>query len=95
MMNEYHARMNATRAQEIEQRLTAAFSPTRLEIIDESHKHAGHAGATSGGGGGHFIVTISSPSFDGVPLVKQHRMIYAALDDMMNSDIHALKINVV
>lgn len=92
MPNEYHARMPETRIHEIEKRLTDAFSPTRLEIIDESHKHAGHAGAASGGG--HFIVTIASPSFNGLPMVKQHRMVFAALDDMMESEIHALKINI-
>lgn len=70
--------------------LTAAFSPAELEIVDESHLHAGHAGARSGKG--HFRVSISSAAFAGKSLLEQHRMVYAALDDMMQTDIHALSV---
>jgi BolA protein len=75
----------------IEEKLTAALAPTHLEIIDESHKHAGHAGARAGGG--HFKVTIVSPQFTGKTLMQRHRMVYAAVDELMNSAIHALSIN--
>lgn len=77
------------RIQMIRQRLEAAFSPVSLEIIDESHKHAGHAGAR---GGGHFIVHIVSDAFAGKSTLQRHRMVYDAADDLMNSEIHALSI---
>lgn len=72
------------------QLLTAALSPTELEIIDESHLHAGHAGARSGRG--HYALRIRSAAFDGKNPVQCHRMVYAALGDMMQTDIHALSI---
>ncbi|MEN8216681.1 MAG: BolA family protein [Pseudomonadota bacterium] len=75
----------------IKEKLTAALAPTHLEIIDESQKHAGHAGARAGGG--HFKVTIVSPQFTGKTLMQRHRMVYAAVDELMNSAIHALSIN--
>ena len=68
-----------------------AFSPSQLEVIDESHKHAGHAGARSGGG--HFVVNIVSNAFEGKNSIERHRMIYQALGDAMKSEIHALSIN--
>ncbi len=78
------------RVDNIRQRLTAAFAPTTLEIVDDSAKHAGHAGARSGGG--HFAVDIVSAAFAGKPLLQRHRMVYDALGDMMQSEIHALSI---
>lgn len=74
----------------IRQRLTAALSPEQLDIVDESHLHAGHPGARSGGG--HFVVTIVSDAFEGANPLKRHRMVYDALNDIMNTEIHALSI---
>mgnify|MGYP001814502400 FL=1 len=74
----------------IHQRLTRALNPVKLEIVDESAKHAGHAGAASGGG--HFIVTIVSTAFENKSLIQRHRLVYDAVDDIMHSEIHALSI---
>ena len=67
----------------------AALAPLRLEIADDSAKHAGHAGA---GGGGHFRLTIVSPRFSGCGTMQRHRLIYEALGPMMRGEIHALSI---
>jgi len=74
---------------QIRARLEAAFAPTALEIIDEGHKHAGHAGE----GKGHFHVRIVSAAFAGQPPLKRHRTIYAALEGLMDNGIHALSID--
>jgi BolA protein len=74
---------------EIRARLVAAFSPSELEVVDEGHLHAGHTGE----GKGHFHVRIVSAAFTGVLPIRRHRMIYAALDDLMNRGIHALSID--
>lgn len=71
--------------------LLGALNPVSLDIIDESHKHAGHAGARDGGG--HFVVNIVSQQFVGKNIVARHRMIYSTLGAMMKGDIHALTIN--
>lgn len=81
--------MTAERIAMIRERLTEAFSPQALNIIDESAKHAGHASA---GGAGHFVVEIVSDAFAGNSLIQRHRQVYAALDDIMHSEIHALSI---
>lgn len=78
------------RQQRIEQRLRTALAPEALEIVDESHLHAGHEGAKSGGG--HYAVTIVSPRFKGLDMLKRHRLVYEALGDMMLRDIHALSV---
>jgi BolA protein len=70
--------------------LLAALDPTTLEIIDESHKHAGHAGARDGGG--HYLLNIVSDQFSGKNTVARHRMIYSALGELMKREIHALTI---
>lgn len=70
--------------------LTDAFAPTALDVIDDSHKHEGHAGH-DGKGESHFRIKIASKAFDGVSRVQSHQMIYAALGDIMPS-IHALQI---
>ena len=80
----------SARTDMIRERLTAAFTPEQLDIIDESHLHAGHAGARSGGG--HFAVTIVSAAFAGHNLLARHRLVYDALGDAMQTDIHALSI---
>lgn len=73
-------------------KLTAALAPTRLTIVDESHKHAGHAG-NPGGGETHFKVDIVSPVFEAHPsLVARHRAVYAALGDDFRAGLHALAI---
>ena len=87
----------------IETRLREQFSPSAITVLDESHEHAGHAGAV--GGGQHFAVTMIAPAFTGLTLVKRHQLVYAALHDLMQdkpaiaSDlrqnlgyIHALKL---
>ncbi|MGH8462271.1 MAG: BolA family protein [Stenotrophobium sp.] len=79
-----------SREEKIRAALTTAFAPLQLEIINESHLHAGHAGAA--GGHGHYQVRIISAAFDGQPLLARHRMVYAALGALMNTDIHAVAI---
>ncbi|MBI2398206.1 MAG: BolA family transcriptional regulator [Xanthomonadales bacterium] len=78
------------RVAEIRRRLEAAFRPVALDVIDDSHKHAGHEGARDGRG--HFRVQISAEAFRGRPPLAQHRAIYAALGELMTTDIHALAI---
>ncbi len=82
--------MTAARVQLIDQRLRAALEPLELEIGDDSAAHAGHAGAR--GGGGHFQVFIVSTAFAGKSRLARHRLVYAALADLMENDIHALGI---
>jgi len=73
---------------ELERRLRERFDPTRLDIRDDSEKHAGHAGATSGGG--HFRVTIVSAAFEGMSLLEQHRAVHDAVADLFGDRVHAL-----
>jgi BolA family transcriptional regulator, general stress-responsive regulator len=75
----------------IEQLLVDAFAPQDMLVKDQSHLHAGHAGAKEGKG--HFDVTIVSEKFDGVNRIGRHRLVYDALGAFMESDIHALRIN--
>ena len=82
---------NAQRMARMRERLQAAFSPDVLEVIDDSHKHVGHAGARDGRG--HFSVEIRSEAFAGLSSLTRHRAVYAALGDMMTTDIHALSIH--
>jgi BolA protein len=80
-----------TTADRIRRKLTEAFHPDALEVVDESHLHKGHAGARSGGES-HFRVRITAEAFGGAPRVAAHRMIYAALGDEIAAGIHALAI---
>lgn len=82
---------HSAREARIRATLEAAFAPTLLELSDDSHRHAGHAGARDGRG--HFSVRIRSPDFAGMTMLARHRAIYAALGDMMQTDIHALAID--
>jgi len=82
--------MTAKRCQQIEKLLSAAFTPTSLLVKDQSHLHAGHAGAQDGKG--HFAVDIVSAAFTGISRIERHRRIFDALGAMMETDIHALKI---
>lgn len=79
-----------TRTEAIRAALEAALAPDVLEIVDESHKHVGHAGARDGRG--HFAVAIVSPAFAGLTPLARHRLVYAALAELMDTDIHALSI---
>ena len=74
----------------IEQRLRAALAPEDLQIIDDNAAHAGHAGARSGGG--HFNVLIIAKAFTGKAPLQRHRLVYEALQDLMQREIHALSI---
>lgn len=74
----------------IQQRL-GSLRPLALEIFDDSHEHAGHAGAVESGGG-HFQVFLVSDAFAGKSKVARHRMIYQAVGDLMQGKIHALAI---
>ena len=71
--------------------LDAAFAPAELEVLDDSHRHVGHAGAREGKG--HFTVRIVSDAFAGMTPLARHRAVYAALGAMMDTDIHALAID--
>ena len=79
------------RIERMRDRLTHELMPSQLDIADESHQHRGHAGAQDGRG--HFHVHIVSPRFEGAAAIARHRMVYAALGDMMTTDIHALAID--
>ena len=75
--------------EQIRRRLQQALAPQELDVIDEGHKHAGHAGE----GKGHFHVRIVSAAFAGKSPIARHRMIYSALEGLMNHGIHALSID--
>jgi BolA protein len=68
----------------------AGLAPAQLDIEDQSHLHAGHAGAE--GGRGHFYVRVVSERFHGLPTLARHRAVYAALGDLMQTDVHALSL---
>ena len=80
---------NSQRIAMIREKLEASFNPSRLEIIDESHKHAGHAGAR---GGVHFVVHIVAEQFAGKNPIQRHRMVYDAMGELMQTEVHALSI---
>lgn len=82
--------MSVERAAKIEAVLTQAFSPDQLLVKDQSHLHAGHAGARDGRG--HFEVLIVADAFHGQSRIECHRLIYDALGQLMTTDIHALSI---
>jgi BolA protein len=75
----------------IQDKLTAAFQPIRLEIVDDSARHAGHAGAREGGES-HLNVTIESAAFAGTPRVARQRMVYHALAEELAGPVHALSV---
>lgn len=79
-----------TRSARLEARLRAALQPLDLEVIDDSHLHAGHTGAADGRG--HFTVHVVAERFAGLPVVRRHRLVYEAVGDLMTTDIHALSI---
>ena len=84
--------MNSTeRMQHIRQRLDVALQPQSMEVIDEGHLHRGHEGAKDGRG--HFRLKIVSRQFVGKSMVQRHRLVYEAMGDLMQTDIHALAID--
>lgn len=85
--------MTEERVAAIRRRLEQALDPAELEIIDESHLHRGHPGARDGRG--HFRVRIVSDVFHGLPRLARHRRVYAAVGDLMTTDIHALNIEAI
>ena len=85
-------------ADSIREKLTAAFAPQSLDVVDESHRHAGHAGATRDDGSQgetHFHVRLVSAAFDGVPRVERQRRVYAALKDELAGPVHALSLTLL
>ena len=80
--------MSAARIEDIRAKLTVALSPQSLEVLDEGHLHIGHAGE----GSGHFRVRIVSAAFAGKNPIQRHRLVYAAVDDLIGHGIHALAI---
>jgi BolA family transcriptional regulator, general stress-responsive regulator len=82
--------LNEQRVEAIRERLLDVLEPELLEIEDESHLHAGHAGARDGRG--HFRVTVVADAFSGLSGIRRHRLVYGALGALMETDIHALSI---
>jgi BolA protein len=80
--------MSAASIEDIRAKLTAALDPQSLEVLDEGHLHIGHAGE----GSGHFRVRIVSAAFAGKPPIQRHRLVYAAVNDLIGDGIHALAI---
>lgn len=78
-------------AEAIRRRLTAALAPARLDLVDDSARHAGHAGARPEGQS-HFRVTIVAAAFAGISRLERQRMVFAALGELMATEIHALSI---
>jgi BolA family transcriptional regulator, general stress-responsive regulator len=85
------AAATAVVAATIRQKLTERLAPSRIEIIDESHRHAGHAGARPEGET-HFAVTIISPAFAGMSRVARQRLVYQTLADELATRVHALSL---
>jgi BolA protein len=83
--------MSQERVARIEKILGEAFSPSYMLVKDQSHLHAGHAGARDGRG--HYDVRLDSSAFAGKRPLERHRMVYDALGTMMETDIHALRID--
>ena len=81
---------NEDRVRRIEALLRENLAATDVQVVDESHKHRGHAGAA--GGGGHFRVSVVSPRFAGLSRIEAQRLVYQALADMIGPDIHALAL---
>lgn len=77
--------------QDIRQRLMLALEPTRLDVVNESHLHAGHTNSP-GTGESHFRVLVISPKFSGVSRIARHRLVNEALGDLLRDRIHALAI---
>lgn len=81
------------RMQEMRYRLEQTFSPSHLEIIDDSHKHVGHEGSKDGAG--HYTLIITSEALRGLSRISAHQAIYKVLNDLIPIEIHALQIKIV
>ena len=79
----------------MEHSIRQALFPTTLEVLDESHAHAGHAGANGTGFGTHFRVRVASPLFVDLPRVHQHRLLYDALQEFIDRGAHAIAIEIL
>ena len=84
---------NISRIATLRSRLEQALAPSQLDIIDESHLHRGHVGAQ--GGAGHFALTIQSQQLIGLSRITAHRLIYQAVGDLIPTEVHALRIQIV
>ena len=82
--------MNTARIERLESRIRERLAPTVLQLRDDSALHAGHAGARDGHG--HYTVVMVSPAFAGLASLRRHRLVYDAVGDMMQTDVHALTI---
>jgi BolA protein len=82
--------VSANRLERIRQLLCERLSVQQIEVIDDSHLHAGHAGARDGRG--HLRVRIVARDFEGLRPIQRHQLVYRSLGDMMQTDIHALSI---
>lgn len=80
-----------TVAATIRQRLEAALAPSRLDLVDDSQRHAGHAGARPGGES-HFRLTVVAAAFAGLGRLERQRLVHGALGDLMEGPVHALSI---
>ena len=80
-------------ADEMREKLQAAFAPSRLEIVNESHRHAGHSG-DDGSGEGHFRIAIAAPAFGPMSRIERHRAVHAALGPGITGRVHALALEI-
>lgn len=84
--------MSGIKPERIEQKLKAAFAPTRLEVIDESEQHRGHGGWREGGGT-HYRVVMRAPAFEAMSRVERSRAVHAALAEELAGGVHALALD--
>jgi BolA family transcriptional regulator, general stress-responsive regulator len=89
-VNAAHTAAGVSRLERIRAQLAQSFPGAAIELIDDSHRHAGHAGARDGRG--HFQLRIVADAFAGLRPLQRHQLVYRALDALMRSDIHALSI---
>ena len=82
-------------AEALRMRLEELLNPGKLEVLDESAAHAGHAGADGSGSGTHFRVRIASDKFAGLSRVARHRLVYDALHEFVDRGLHALAIDIL
>jgi BolA protein len=87
--------MTLSIADQMTARLRERLAPTRLEVIDESWRHEGHAHANGTGFGTHFRVRIAAPDFAALTRVARHRLVYDALADFMAQDVHAVAVEIL
>ena len=81
-----------TVAETMARKLTERFAPSRLDIVDDSHRHAGHPGGAGQGGETHFTVTLVSAAFAGLSRVARQRLVYETLAEELAGGVHALSL---